>query len=342
MRILVIIVLAFVWFDQASAQEPSSRGDPILGERLVQGVATDERLWVLSGDGAVVSFARETGQRQTLATEGVAFIGRWNGRTVGLRKSEEGWRVEELESRRSLTAGAILAQPPIGFTRTDDEWLVLTKNGFLTSSGGAWETKAFTAPLDHWGRTNIASTRSGQVYVGFNQGEWGGGLHRLDLRSGTLDEVRRIDDEPCDGPLGHECDPVTGVEPDPANADCVLASIGLSHMLAHGRVLRICDDQVDVVFSRKIPLPPDAFGAGASTWPMFGLAAAPDGWTTISAGKVFRARDGEVFETDMPELEPWHGLETSFADPGFIILKTDMNWGMSLSGYTPLLVPVTN
>jgi hypothetical protein len=50
----------------------------------------------------------------------------------------------------------------------------------------------------------------------------------------------------CAGPLNGGCDPVTGVVPDPDHPQCVLASIGLSHMLMQGRIIRACPGRVDL------------------------------------------------------------------------------------------------
>src|SRR5229473_2868079 len=122
------------------------------------------------------------------------------------------------------------------------------------------------------------------VYVGFNTGEWGGGLQRVDLRTGVISDVERRDTkELCAGPLNSACDPVTGVIPDPQNKDCILAAVGLVHMLSHGRILRVCGKDVSLVFEKSFKV--DGF---KGEWEMieafFGLVPAVDGgfWAITS------------------------------------------------------------
>jgi hypothetical protein len=50
------------------------------------------------------------------------------------------------------------------------------------------------------------------VFVGLNAGEWGGGLKRIDRRSGGVETIERnTTGGLCDGPLNTDCDPVQGL-----------------------------------------------------------------------------------------------------------------------------------
>lgn len=188
----------------------------------------------------------------------------------------------------------------------------------------------------------MASTLDGSIYIGFNYGEWGGGLWRIIPGSSKMVEVRKVDDNPCDGPLAAECDPITGLIPDVDHPGCLLASIGLEHMLSHGRVMRVCGNEATLVFSRELDAVPGSIEAFAhSTCPLFGLAATPDGWLAIAPGKVFISSGGQVKTVDIPRAERLAGIQVSQVGR-VLILSTDVNWGMSLSGYTPMLVPVTD
>ena len=97
-----------------------------------------------------------------------------------------------------------------------------------------------------------------------------------------------------------------------------------------------------LVFSRELDALPGSIEAFShSTWPLFGLAATPDGWLAIAPGKVFISSGGEVQTIDMPGAEPFAGIQVSQVGQ-VLILPMDVNWGMSLSGYTPMLVAVTD
>jgi len=78
----------------------------------------------------------------------------------------------------------------------------------------------------------ISSTygTSDKLFVGFSAGEWGGGLHRIDRRSGNVTQVERnTAGGLCGGPLNSACDPVNGITAVPWNPDCIVAAVGLVH-----------------------------------------------------------------------------------------------------------------
>lgn len=320
-----------------AAQPPST--DPVLGERLVEGFATPETLWVRNGRGAVVAFALKGGARRVVAEQGMIDLALDRGRPLALRAAGSGYEVVDLRSGRSVSPPLSTKDRPIallaGCVPT-----VLTAGSLHRLDQGGWRERTLSERVDGAPQMQVLASGSGAIYLGLNRGEWGGGLRRIDPATGAVTDVRRIDGGRCDGPLGKECDPVTGIVPDPADADCVLSSVGLSHFFAHGRILRVCGTKVEVVFSRAIPEQGDT-AARPSTWPFFGLAAAPGGWTAVSRGRLFRSSRGQVAEAPLPRFAPWNGLQAAFVDRDLIVLGTDVNWGQSLSGRTPLLVPIT-
>src|SRR6185437_3906330 len=83
------------------------------------------------------------------------------------------------------------------------------------------------------------------VFVGLNEGEWGGGLRRIHRQTGDVIVVQRnASGELCGGPLNTDCDPVNGIISDPWAEDCVVLSIGLVHFAPHGRIDEVCGDRV--------------------------------------------------------------------------------------------------
>lgn len=344
MRIIVLLLLILFSAGSAAAQNvPSPPSDPVLGARLVEGVATADRLWLRNATGAVVVFDRSDGERRIVVEQGAADLLRDSGRTLVLQSdggTPNRFLVRDAEANQSLTPS--LRADALGLLRVGPDWVIVTQDALYRSDGGQWHRQAIEGFGRHFGVMTMASTPDGSIYIGFNQGEWGGGLWRIAPGSSRLVEVRKVDDNPCDGPLAAECDPITGLVPDVDHAECLLASIGLSHMLSHGRVMRVCGDEATLVFSRELDGPPDSIGVlSHSTWPLFGLAPTPDGWFAIAPGKVFVSGGGEVETSDMPEAEPFAGIQLS--QVGLVlILATDVNWGMSLSGYTPMLVAVTD
>jgi hypothetical protein len=344
MRTLALLLLIVLNAGSATAQDdPPPPSDPVLGARLVEGVATADRLWLRSASGAVVAFDRSNGERRVMVEHGAADLLRDSGQTVVLQsdmRTPKRFSVRDPDVDRSLTPA--LRADALGLLRVGTDWVVVTRGALYRSDGGRWRRQAIEGFGRHFGVITMASTPDGAIYIGFNQGEWGGGLWRIAPGASKLTEVRKVDDDPCNGPLAFECDPVTGLVPDVDHDGCLMASIGLSHMLSHGRIMRVCGDQATLVFSRDLEGPPGSFESFShSTWPLFGLAATPDGWLAVTPGKVLVSSGGEVKVSEMPKVEPFAGIQVAQVGQ-VLILPTDVNWGMSLSGYTPMLVAVTD
>jgi hypothetical protein len=233
---------------------------------------------------------------------------------------------------RCAGSPAVLSEEAVHYLAKDNTWQVVQLKGKLRSGVAV----------------SVASPQEGDgIYVGFDVGEWGGGLQRVDVRTGAVSDVERRDTKNlCDGPLNRECDPVTGVIPDPQNRECVLASVGLVHLgMSNGRILRICDSRVTLV--SEILIPGDKKKPSDTNWgrteAFYGLAPSADGgfWgITYRALYLFDAAGNEKQEYPLPKLESVSGMHMSKALPQVIVLQTDVNWAVSTSGYTPLVIPL--
>jgi len=340
---LALVVLAFSACAPANARQEPVKDNVRLGTRVIEGAATPGYLWLRDDKGVVMEYDRATGNRRPLAASGVQDMSLNNDVLAALVPAQRPGAVlvTDLLSGAHLTAPLELTTPSRGvLLLSDNQTMVLSADELAIWKDGAWVIKSLLGRLTFAPQTDALAV-GGRIYLGYNRGEWGGGLQAVDIETGRIDDIRRIDGETCKGPLGAECDPVTGLVSD-RSSDCLLASVGLSHFLAHGRILRVCGAKVEVVYSQAGPLPADALGAGISTWPFFGLTSSAEGWSAVSAGKLFRGQwDGSVVSETLPELAPWSDLRVAFAGPDIILVRTDVNWGMSLSGFTPLLVSVS-
>jgi hypothetical protein len=54
----------------------------------------------------------------------------------------------------------------------------------------------------------------------------------------------------CSGPLNTGCDPVNGIAIEPWKPDCVTIAIGLVHLMAHGRLVEVCGDNMRTLYSK--------------------------------------------------------------------------------------------
>ena len=341
-----LVSLAFLLLSCCAADPVATQSHvPAPDAYVIQGAATEEHLWVLMTGGAVLEFDRASSSRRTVVENGVYDIQRSNGRLLAMRQvtqNSNSFQLLDLTAGEALLAEFSLASAPLLLdTRTGLS--LLSQETLLRFQDGEWQRQDLKARLRGWPGINARSGDGRFIYVGHNHGEWGGGLQGIEIATGRVFEVSRIDgNELCDGPLNPACDPVTAVIPDGRHPDCVLAAIGLAHMLSEGRILRICGDKVAVVYSAKIPrksLFEKDFG---ETWPFFNLVEMRNGWAAISYGRLFRSSGGTVTESEVPEFAPWHGLNLAVASPEFLVLSTSLNARHSLSGDTPLLIPVAD
>jgi hypothetical protein len=332
-------------------------GDPVLGERIAKGVVFDGRLWLRGtmssrndASGALVSFEIDNNSRKVHFENGVFDIVRSNHDLWILRRGSEQNHIT-ISHWHNLTFEDITE---FESSEKDDPIALLVSNGTIlvlcphrirefALESKNWRVVELRGKLRGGVQVSAAAPDAGNsIYVGFDVGEWGGGLQQIDLTKGLVTDIERRDSKKiCDGPLNSNCDPVTGVIRDPQNKDCVLASVGLLHLsMANGRILRVCGQQVTVV--SEIPL-----SAGSQTWkltePFYGLAPAVDDgfWGITSRALYYFKPDGTKEKAyPLPKLKRVSGIYLSRELPGAIVLRTDVNWAVSTSGYTPLVVPL--
>jgi hypothetical protein len=138
----------------------------------------------------------------------------------------------------------------LGLSELGGEPLVLTERAVFWSDAGEIRSRSLSEriPLGRVPQLAIAATAAGDVYVGANTPTFNGSLRRIVLDTGRVELIRRPDgSNSCTTSNNPECDPITGVVDDPQNPDCVLASVGFSAVLAHGRLLRACGSRVSIV-----------------------------------------------------------------------------------------------
>jgi hypothetical protein len=186
----------------------------------------------------------------------------------------------------------------------------------------------------------IASTLNGQsVYVGLDKGEWGGGLDRVDMRTGLIAHIEHRDSNRlCAGPLNRVCDVVSAMIPDSRNKDCVLASVG-GGLRDKGRIVRVCGETVSVVFERTETR---TYAAGTVTYAILfdQLAGANDGsFWALADNVIYHVGPGATKEYPLPELKPVAGIYLSREVPGIIVVRARPG-KTSTDSVPPLMIPL--
>jgi hypothetical protein len=352
----IIALLALVGAALAApalAQEPERPGQE---DSLIRAVFADGRLWLLSDAGALYSIV-ERGRREGREDlpEPALDLCRDGGQPLVVTGRRDGaaWTLRRRRGDAWQLVGRIVRQRDerlVALGCDGGRTTVLTSNRIVDAgsgergAGGARDV-ALSEPLSGGRVSTTLYAGGGQLYVGFNHGEWGGGLRRIDRASGRVAIIERnVGGGLCDGPLNTQCDPVNGIAADPSRPDCVVVAIGLVHMLMHGRLTRVCRDRVESLYFKAYPDSAvidsrlGADGEPVSTIAFFGLIARGGELWAMGVDGLHRVDgQGHGDVTARPSFETIGRFRVSFALPDVVLVLTSANQRASLSGAVPLM-----
>lgn len=340
---LVLLAIIAVLPTQASAIEPGQESF------LTRAVFAEGRLWVLSGAGDLSSVAEGQDSRtsEALPEKALDLCVR-EGRPAVITGTEESsvWTLRQRSDGAWSTAAVV---------QTDGDRLlsmdcaasgitVLTTRRLIELDDERQNAVPLSGTLSG-GLISSTYGASDQFFVGFNAGEWGGGLRRIDRRSGDITVIERNSSgELCGGPLNAACDPVNGISADPWKPDCVVAAIGLVHFEPHGRIVEVCGNQMRRLYYRP-------YGDNRSsnrgeddepfsTVAFFGLTREGDTLWALGIDGIYSiGPDGTARIIPLPHFKDIGGIAMSFDVPHFVLVLTNINQRRSISGAVPLLVP---
>jgi len=352
--------------DGAESTLTPPEGDPVLGHRIAEGVVLDGKLWLRGGSGiypestgGLVSFALSDWSRHIEFGSGVIDVERSRETLWVLHHSSFNPRAIALTALRSGGSQEIgrFNAPrndlPIALLINKGNPIVLSQRAVRTwiPEMMTWRVTRLSGPLQSTLGFAVNSSvgmpvSGGAIYVGFDAGEWGGGMQRIDLETGRVRKVEKADNSRryfYGGPLQGSLDPVTGIIPDRTQTDCVLASIGLVHLgISSGRIVRVCDTEVSVAFenAEEVDFPGGKYLVSEA---FFGLAPASEaGYWAVGITGLYQFTDNTSapVKRDLPRLMPMERIYLSRDFSDAIILRTNINAAVSTSGYTPLVVPL--
>ena len=298
----------------------------------------DGHLWILSDEGTLSRIDEGSDRQWRVSfTDPVLDLRTQNGTPIvitGKRPGAKVWTLHRWNGRGWTAAMDIpahedgliaVASSPTGVTLLTTASLIDVTAGRRQETRVYWPAKISPYPL-----TSMLPQPQ-RVLVGFNGGEFGGGLWSIDRKSG---KVTGIDgsrpEEPCRGPL--ECDPITALSPKPADPDCAFVAIGLVHMLQRGRIDEVCDKTARTVY--EVPVKDDYH----STEPFFSLVIVESNVLAVGRHGIYQLeRDGGASVSPMPPFQRIGGLDVSFGDPRVVLTYTKVNQRRSLSGSVPLM-----
>jgi hypothetical protein len=332
----------------ASALEKKRPGQ---GSFLTRAVFADGRLWILSDAGDLSSLA-ESADRWT--EEGlpdpVFDLCLQDGHPLAVTGKPEGDNVWTL---RRWIDGAWSAGTTVP-TEGDDlialdcaagGITLLTTRRIIEVDGHKQAAVALSGKLIPGLVASVYGTPD-QVFVGVNAGEWGGGLRRIDRRSGQVTAIERnASGGLCGGPLNSSCDPVNGIAAEPWKPGCIAAAVGLVHFVPHGRIVEVCGDRVERLYYRAYEEQasasrPISGDEPFSTVAFFGLVRVGDALWAAGIDGIYRVGEGSTARSiPLPRFERIGDIYVSFELPDLVLVLTDVNQRRSISGSVPIMVP---
>jgi len=168
------------------------------------------------------------------------------------------------------------------------------------------------------------------VFVGYDAGEWGGGLQRIDRMTGVVSDIDDVDGGP-----------VKGIATIPWKPDCIAVAIGLIHMGSSGRIVEVCDITVRLLYTHVIPAPDGQkqVFSFAQTTAFFGLQRRDGELLAIGHDGLYQIGEGDrVQQIPFPTFKRAGTLGVSFERSGAVLVLITRTQGLSQNNGALMLV----
>ncbi len=328
---------------------------------IIRALWADERLWLVSTDGQVFSLS----EHDRLPTLEYAVDER-NEKAVGICMQDG--HVEILTQPWSRTIDLTLRH------RQDDVWHIDARfpndgwysmacdahsiyladdRDLLTFEGGKLSRLPLPGALHPNPRIYLVGA---DLYVGSNPYRRGG-MVRIDRQTGKAVNIEAPIDDICAGLPEGQCNAVNGVVASPWESNCSLVALGMAaygqaHLKSRGRLLKVCDDRVSLLYAGD----GTNSQAGTDTIAFWHVLAGKDKvYATTSDGLHIIHSDGEIETLPMPRFQlfgpmvaygdpvvptfrTFDDFAVNFDNPDFILVLPSPNQRRE-GGDTPLLVP---
>jgi hypothetical protein len=345
---VILPVLLATAPSHAFAIEPRRPGQE---SSLTRAVFGDGRLWLLSDAGVLSSITedKETRAEENLPEPAIDLcLHRGTPTIVTCQRALcTNWTLRRWV-RGAWSVEATLASQGddlVGLSCSANTAILLTTGRLIDVSSRRSRVVPLSEKLRARGVATLHATRD-HAFVGINAGEWGGGLRRVDRRSGSVSTIQRNETGGlCGGPLNPACDPVNGIASTPWKPDCIVVAIGLVHFRPHGRLVEVCGERVQRLYYKPIGEDGTESTKGTGDEPFgtvafFGLAHAGGALWAVGIDGLYRVDAGAtVHSAPLPNFKTIGDIEVSFDLPHLIVVLTSVNQRRSISGSVPMLVP---
>lgn len=344
--VLAVFVVAIS--GRVSALEPKRQGQE---DALSRAVFSEGRLWLLSDAGELftITEGKDTPVEESLP-EPVLDLCLQDKHPVVITCQREGcrnWTLRRWAAGKWSTEDSVQAQGDdlLGMSCVDEQVTLLTTRRLIEPGNNKQTNVVLSDELSPKRYVSMLDTPD-RVFVGVNEGEWGGGLWRIDRNTGKVAKIAsNTTGQLCGGPLNSDCDPVNAIAFEPWKPGCIVAAIGLVHFMPRGRIVEVCGDDVRRLYYK--PYEKQEFGAPKEkgdepfvTVAFFGLTREGDAlWATGSDGIYRIDANGAAMLAPLPNFKKVGGIDVSFDLPQVVLVLTSINARHSVSGRVPIIVP---
>jgi hypothetical protein len=227
-----------------------------------------------------------------------------------LRRTAGQW----LESARIPTNGDLyLAGGHDGSRLT-----LITSRRIIEVAGDRSSSNRLSEPLHPYFQVAAVYLTTESVLVSLYGGEFGGGLRRIDRKTGRVQKIY------CGG-IGEECGSVNDIAVEPWNPSCVALAMGIVHFLPSGAIVELCNDRARLLVSQPVrdPQSESRDGEVVETVAFFDLIRDGDSLVASGSDGIYRLGPfGAVLTGEIPELRDQGGFNVSFERPEGVLIGT--------------------
>lgn len=322
---------------------------PPPGPAIVEGIFAEQRLWLRLDNGDLVSLRPDAARPEPEALPGKALgICRAGALPMVLSQGagQGAWLLQTRASGKWSPGRSLAAEKDslIAFGCGERSVYIVTSRRLLTVEGDTVRETALGRELEAPIVSTTLFADAASLWIGFNNGEWGGGLIRIRRSDGKLESLERnASGTLCGGPLNAGCDPVNAIAASPRDPACVVAAIGLVHMMSHGRIVELCGNGIRRLYYKaedhQPPYPDKNADEPGNTVAFFGATRVGGNLWAVGSDGLYRfPGSGPVAFRSLPRFEERGGYRVSFAIPDVVLVLTNVNGKASLGGAVPLLV----
>jgi hypothetical protein len=112
--------------------------------------------------------------------------------------------------------------------------------------------------------------------------------------------------------------------------------------MSKGRILRVCGQNIAFFFEKPMKISRGSGPELTMSEAVYALVQSESsGFWAVTWRAVYRFIAGRPTEHSLPKnFKPVSGIYMSRGLPGAVVVQTDINWSVSTSGYTPLVIPL--